>query len=445
MRKKALLLTAVLGTGFILASCGGGGSTTTSTSDGSTVSAYITDAPADQYPAVEVTLYEVRLTDGTNSVTLFSSDTGIQIDLTDLRNVMRYVGSAQIPAGQNFNTMEVVVDGNVTVTTNSGNTLNVSFENNLNNVSCDQNNRCTITITNVSVSNNAVAVDFDLQNMQIDENTNTITQMQVVPRAVDPQNMDMEYEIAGKVVSVGSNSFTVDWLGRQVEVSVDPNTTVCPGLGQNCLPQQNWCVEVETSDDPAVSQQVRALEIERKMGRRCGEDDDSYREPVEVSYELTITDPSQINVSTDANGKVTSVSVSEYDANGNPTISISVDTYTSPATIKITENGNSKTYNLSSSFVCEMESEMEGMEGNMTGQDADEEDRRHQELANDYRRGPECFTAMRDQFQNLQNNFQNQNTMSNVEVKFELKVDPNTDEVIKLELEIEAESEGEEA
>ncbi len=440
MRKKALLLTAVLGTGFILASCGGGGSTS---SDGSTVSAYITDAPADQYPAVEVTLYEVRLTDGTNPVTLFSSNTGIQIDLTDLRNVMRYVGSAQIPAGSSFDRVEIEVGNSVQVTKNDGSTLTVSFGSDLPNVSCDsESGRCTITIKGINVSSGVVAVDFELRNMVIDETNNTITGLSVKPVSVDPKNTDMEYEIAGKVTSVDRTKgiFTVDWLGREINVKVDTATTVCPGIGSECLPVSGWCVEVETSDDPATSAEVRALEIERKRGKRCGEDigDEDYTEPKEIKFKITVTDPTnQIQFIKDASENVTGVSISDTD--GDPTIS--VDT----SSTKVTVNGTD--YNLSDSSVCEMESEMEGMESSVMSRDEDdEEDRRHRELADDYRKGPFCFDAIRTEIENMLTYLGSltSGTTPNVEIEFELKVDPSTSNILKLELGIEMESEGSE-
>lgn len=109
--KKLLVLCAALST-LSLVGCGGGGSSllngTTGTKGTSKASVLVTDAFSDVYSHVWATIYHVALVPaaGTNNcanVVLYDNPTGIQIDLTTLRDStgarFSFLGSNTIPAG----------------------------------------------------------------------------------------------------------------------------------------------------------------------------------------------------------------------------------------------------------------------------------------------------------------------------------------------------------
>lgn len=445
MKKKLALLSAIFAGGVMLQACGGGSSTTTTGSTGTTVAGYITDVPADEFTVFEVTLYEIRLSDGTNTVTLFSDQNGVAVDLTDLKGVMKYIGSVQLDTPATFTTVEIVVDRNVNVKDATGNSSTVSFGDNVPGVDCDQTTgKCTIRVENLNIdtSSGKVAIDFDLAGFVVEGVQ--ITSISIKHKDIDP-TVPVPYEVTGVVKSVdtNNNSFVITWKDQDFTVSVDQNT-VCEGMNAGCMPQENWCVAVEGSTDPASSSAILALEIERKKAEKC---------VVDVDHENGIADYDEDYAYIERKHNITDLK----------SVTISVKDST------ITIDGNS--YHIGDDTVCKLEVEgmdyvdTNGQSGNDMGTDDQNyqggnqnhdqntdsdvnqgldndmdqsEDRNHQILQQRYRTGTGCLTAINQIIDNIQN--QNQSNMQNQpEIEIELKVDPNSNNnhVVKLELSVE--------
>lgn len=199
MGKKALLAGAIF-MGIIAYNCGGGGGGTTSTL--SALDLYITDAQADVNPlsSLEVTLYSIDLCRDTacnDTVNVFSSNTGVTINLTNLEGVLHYIATAQVPQEQ-FEAMKIEVAQSGTVVYD-GITGSFSLKSG-ENVSCDDTTqRCSIVVTGAvnPAVNNKLLVDFDLKNFQldcdVDQANNTVSctvqSMVVVARPETPQNI----------------------------------------------------------------------------------------------------------------------------------------------------------------------------------------------------------------------------------------------------------------
>ncbi len=278
MKKKFLLISAVLGAGVLAYSCGGGGGTTVSDNTGAggtvTIASYITDAPASQFPVFEATLYSIKLCNDTGCQTIFSDQNGMTVDLTELRGVMRYLGTSQIPAGT-YSRVEIEVSSTVNAVDNNGTPYTLSFTNIQNqqiSVSCTQ-DRCTISINaQVDTSTGSIAIDFELDRFQVDTNTGQITDIAVSP--MDPgqqQNQTgMQYmtEIAGTVQSVGENSISVDVAGQTFTLNIDQNT-ICKYMASCADIQQGWCIEAEVLGNPAQQTSLTAIKIERESSKGC--------------------------------------------------------------------------------------------------------------------------------------------------------------------------------
>lgn len=410
MGKKILLLSAVFASGIILQACGSSSTSTGSTgSTATTVSGYITDAPADNMAVFEVTLYEIKLSDGTNTVTLFSDSNGVAVDLTDLKGVMKYIGSAQISGTTTFTSIEIVVGKNVNVKDANGNTATVSFGANLPGVTCDQaTGKCTIKVDNlnINVSNGKVAIDFDLKGFEVDVNNGTITSISIKHKDVN-NNRPTPYELTGVVKSVNSNSnsFVITWRDKDFTVSVDQNT-VCEGMGTGCMPQAKWCVKVEGSSDPASSSTILALELERKKAEKCVADN-SHPE-----------DFDEDNAYDEKKHKLTGVN------------NISVDTQNSTITV------NGTAYHIGADSVCKIEMgnmNSMAMDNNDNDHDRNGQDDDHQVLQQRYKKGADCLNAVSQMVNNLQNA---QNTPT---IEIEVKVDKNSsnNHVVKMKIEVE--------
>lgn len=306
MKKKKLLAFAVLGAGLVVYGCGGGGSSTSGPTVGNTagLATYITDAPADQFPVFEVTLYEIRLCNNTGCQVLFSDSNGMSVDLTELEGVMRYLGTSNIPAGV-YTSIEVDIANSVRVVDNNGNQSTYTFTNIQSqqvSVNCTT-DRCTITInTSVDTSSGRLALDFDLQNFQVDPNSGTITDISVKPVTnTTPQSGSMMIELTGLVQSVGEGSLSVTVGNEQFVLNIDENT-ICKGMNGCDSIQTGWCIEAEVQGDPAQSNELTALLIEREDKKGCigefeYEDEDSYQD----SYReiKLITSPDNISIEQD--------------------------------------------------------------------------------------------------------------------------------------------------
>ncbi len=419
MSKKRILASAIFAGGLLLAGCGGT-DTSSSPSGATQVAGYITDAPADTLAVFEVTLYEIRLSNGTTTVTLFSDSNGVAVDLTDLKGVMKYIGSAQVSGNTTFTTVEIVVGKDVNVKDANGNTATVSFGSNLQGVTCDQaTGKCTIKVDglNINVSNGKVAIDFDLKGFEVDVNNRVISGISIKHKSVDTTK-PMPYELTGVVKSVGNNSFVITWRNTDFTVNVDQNT-VCEGMGANCMPQKSWCVEVEGSSDPASSSTILALELERKKAKKC------------IAEGSKPEDFDEDNAYDERKHKLTGVA------------NISVDTNASTITIDGT------TYHIGADSVCKMESEgmssmsnddnNGGNSGNDDHNQNNDEDRDHQALQQRYKKGSACLTAVNQMISNLQN-AQNQPTIE-IEVKVSKDQNKPQNHVVRLEIDVEHENE----
>src|SRR3990172_5210078 len=85
---------------------------------GGAVPLYVTDAPGDQFPGVEITLFDVNLCDDhlcEQTVNLFHSATGLAIDLVGLDGVLQYITTANVHGGT-YNRLELILGDTATIT-----------------------------------------------------------------------------------------------------------------------------------------------------------------------------------------------------------------------------------------------------------------------------------------------------------------------------------------
>ncbi len=410
MSGKIILASAVLTGGMLITSCGGT-DVSSSPSGATSIAGYITDVPADSLTVFEVTLYEIRLSNGTATVAIFSDNNGVAVDLTDLKGVMKYMGSVNIAGSTIFTSIEIVVGKNVNIKDANGNTAIVSFGASLPGVTCDQTtDKCTIKVENlnIDVSKGKVAIDFDLKGFQINVNNGNITSISIKHRGMN-NDAPIPYELTGVVKSVdfNNNSFVITWGEKNFTVRVDQNT-VCEGMGPGCLPQTNWCVEVESGSDPVSSSTILALEVERKKAKKC------------IAKNSNPEDFDEDNVYSEKKYKLAGID------------NISIDVQNSTITIDGT------VYHIGADSVCKVEMEevtsmaMDNHGNNDNNQSGEGDE--HQALQKRYKKGADCITAVNQVVTSLQNA---QNT-PNVEVEVKVSNDQSKlqNHIIKIEIKV---------
>jgi len=272
---------------------------------------YITDAPADinLLSSLEVTLYSIDLCRDTacnDTVNVFSSNTGVTIDLTNLEGVLHYIDTAQVPQEQ-FQAMKIEVAQSETVVYEgiAGSFSLQSGEN----VSCDDTaQRCSVVVTGAinPAINNKLLVDFDLKNFQLDCNVDqtnntvscTVTSMAVVARPETPQNITNRfkfemYAIIDPQQINAQNQFSFQWRNKTYTAQIGDNT-ICEikdmnYIGADCISQLQQfntpvCLELKLVGDPAQADIIQdVVKFEVKSPKKCGyemevEYDDDYYE-----------------------------------------------------------------------------------------------------------------------------------------------------------------------
>ncbi len=287
---KKILMSAGLIVGALLYSCGGGGG-----GDTTPVSLYFTDAPASNFPVVEVTVYEVSLCSDpacNDKVNLFSDPNGIKVDLTDLNGVLQYVDTVNIPQGS-YSRLEIILDQKARICDNTGTCNDAIFTEmdekptKPNEVNCppgllDQNGNqlCYIRYNGVvnPTANSKLVVDFDLKEFEVNTTTNPWQIEEVKVGPITPSK-DHDYEIKGIIESVdpNTNSIALSWRGSIYTVNLS-NSISCE-IGDvyysdatDCIAQlqKDMCVEVETYQDPSTTDTITADELEVKEAEECG-------------------------------------------------------------------------------------------------------------------------------------------------------------------------------
>jgi len=312
MRRKVLLAGAIF-LGIVAYNCGGGGGDTTSTL--SALDLYITDAQEDinLLSSLEVTLYSIDLCRDTacnDTVNVFSSNTGVTIDLTNLEGVLHYIATAQVPQEQ-FQAMKIEVAQSGTVVYKGiAGSFSLQLQDGENeSVSCDDTaRRCSVVVAGAinPAINNKLLVDFDLKNFQMSCNVDqtndtvscTITSMPVVARPETPQNITNRFKFEMyaiidpqqiNVQNQNQNQFSFQWENKTYTAQIGDNT-ICEikdmnYIGPECISQLQQfntplCLELKLVGDPAQADIIQnVVKFEVKSPKKCG-----YEMEVEDEY-----------------------------------------------------------------------------------------------------------------------------------------------------------------
>ncbi len=293
---KKLLLPAVVSAVLLAYSCGGG----STSGDSAPVSLYFTDAPANLFPVVEVTVYEVNLCSDpacTDRVNLFSDPNGVTIDLTDLNGVLQYIDTVNIPQGS-YARLEIVLDQKARICDNSGTCSEAVFTEmdekpqKPNEVNCppgftgaNGNQLCYIRYSGAinPFVDGKLVVDFDLKGFEVSWSDAHghwhIDEVKVKP-LTPSERKHHEYEMYAIVdtVDTTTDSFSARWRGSLYTVNLTADTKceisdVYYSDPASCLSQlqSGMCVEIETLDDPSTTDTITAREIEVKdSSEKCG-------------------------------------------------------------------------------------------------------------------------------------------------------------------------------
>jgi len=266
-------------------------------SGGGAVPFYVTDAPGDQFPGVEITLFDVNLCDDhlcEQVVNLFHSDAGLTIDLAGLDGVLQYITTADVPGGT-YNRLELILGNTATITDNTAATHPAYFApmsanpNKPNEVLCPAAliDRCLIQF-NGAVQPFAMGqfiVDFDLKNFEVettpcagvlDPASWCITQVKMQP--LTPADVDAQpvFKIVGEVTELFADALTIETAGQSHLVDLNGSTR-CTIDGSDvvgiapCLSLigVGMCVEVTTPDDPFTSNHLDATRVESVDVAQC--------------------------------------------------------------------------------------------------------------------------------------------------------------------------------
>ena len=267
---------------------------------GGAVPLYVTDAPGDQFPRVEITLFDVNLCDDhlcEQTVNLFHSDTGLVINLTGLDGVLQYITTATVPGGT-YNRLELILGNTATITDDTAATHPAYFApfnsnpNKPNELLCPAAliDRCLIRF-NGAVQPFAMGqfiVDFDLKDFEVemtpcsaghDPASWCVTQVKMqplTPAEEDPQPVFV-FKIVGEVTELFAAAFSIEAAGQNHMVDLG-SATLCTINGLDavgaaqCLPllEAGMCVEVTTHEDPFTSSHLGAIRVISVDGAQCG-------------------------------------------------------------------------------------------------------------------------------------------------------------------------------
>lgn len=244
-----------------LAGCGGAtgsgaGSSLTNTTGRAALDVYVTDAFSDQYKQVLATLYKIELTaDGTNYITVFSSNTGQTLDLASLASTSALLASVTVPTGT-YTQARITFGDHFTLVSNSGTSTSVAVASTIGTQANGQVAIVVNTPTKVQANQtNTVFIDFKLAEFQITGNTlaPSIGCGAGTPGQMGRQRMG---HLTGTVANLnGTTSFTLqETNGRTVTVALTSTTTITSGQTGTTTPLANGqSVIVEGSYDPTTS------------------------------------------------------------------------------------------------------------------------------------------------------------------------------------------------
>ncbi|MEJ5339399.1 MAG: DUF4382 domain-containing protein [Aquificaceae bacterium] len=260
----------------LISSCGGGGG------GSPTIRAdlYITDAQENTYQSVIVRIYEINLCSDNacqSKINLFTNQQGVEIDLKRLENVMQYLNTGDIPQGT-YNRLEVILDKNLSVDNNPAQFNSISQTNKPNTVYCHADNKCHIRFNGIvqPFSVGKFAVDFDLKQFQINQNTSPWTVTDLLMKPLTPAEVgNRGFVLFLTVNSMGNDSFTGSWMSRTYTVSLNQSTTCSINhtfySGQQCLQhlQRDMCYMVRVRQDPSAYTSLIASDISSAPQRLC--------------------------------------------------------------------------------------------------------------------------------------------------------------------------------
>ncbi|MBI4847700.1 MAG: DUF4382 domain-containing protein [Nitrospirae bacterium] len=303
--KKIFLLLGAVSVALILAYCsgggGGGGSSSgggdSTSSAGKSVGVYLTDSPADQFPAITVTVYEINLCSDNNCATkenLYINTTGLSVDLAKLNGVLQLITTATFPEGT-FNRLEIIPGNRASITDNSGVAHDAFFSNmdekpnKPDTVQCpaDGSNKCFIRFNGAvqPLSSGKLVVDFVLKEFEVKTHSCTnaldtsswcITEVKMQPITFESEIEDSEFDLHGTLTNIGTGSITVKHMSTDFTVNLT-GSTICEvndinySGAANCVNALtlNSCIEVETTDDLSSTTTITATRIEAKTSSDC--------------------------------------------------------------------------------------------------------------------------------------------------------------------------------
>ncbi len=215
--------------------CGGGGSSPLP-SGSSSVGVYVTDSPLSTYSQVLVTVLKAELANTDTGASLVLVDAtatgGLTYDVTDLAGVLTLVNVAQIPPGE-YNQVTITLSNSITLVDSSGNVTTAKF------VPTGDTFTLQVQIQgNITVQPNATGtliLDFDLVQFNYDPSTGLVAATVVVDDSEQgyPGYGHLD-KLEGRVTSIDASNLRLAILPEHssipVSIQVTP-LTVCPGKG----------------------------------------------------------------------------------------------------------------------------------------------------------------------------------------------------------------------
>jgi len=285
----------------ISCSGGGGGGGSSSLSGGTVAGVFFTDDPADEFPVMDITVYEVNLCSDhncVNKVNLYDNSTGLIVDLAKLNGILQYIDTVTIPEGT-YNRLEIILGGSAGITDNQGQAHEAFFmamdekPNKPNIVQCpsDLGGNCYIRFNGAveSFSSGQLVIDFVLKDFEVathscssEGDTSSWCIEEVKMHPVTPSD-DSEFELFGMLAAQGADSITVTYMGTDYTINLTDDT-ICEINGINhmgadaCLSNlvADSCLEIKILEDPSSATMLTATKIEAESASRCGlmDDDD---------------------------------------------------------------------------------------------------------------------------------------------------------------------------
>lgn len=229
LKTFSLLALPALTTLALTVACGGsGGSTTPAPVATGSASIILTDAPSDQWSAVEVVVTKITLlnkTDHTKEVVAFEGATA-KINLVDLDSVGELLATAQLPVGT-YDALRVTIDPASVNLVKADGTIVPASSVHVNGASVLVRLEADLVVT--ATGSNAVQIDFDLGHplflVQL-PNGDWVMNLQVKHRPNANGMMGMRQLMfrhrRGTVASVGASSFVLHTdSGNDLTVHVD--------------------------------------------------------------------------------------------------------------------------------------------------------------------------------------------------------------------------------